>query len=440
MAPDGAAVTAARGVAKPGKWKNLGRTETLVWGECQGSGANPYQVRVDLTDAGYKCSCPSRKLPCKHTLGLLMLFTDGKSVAGGTPPGFVDEWSAGRAKRAEAKQKKEESAAAAPPDPEAKARRVEKRESRVSAGLDQLEVWLADLIGQGLASARAQPPAWWAQMSARLVDAQAPGVARRVGELGDRALGETRWQAKLLRGLAELQLLIDAWRNMDKLPAALAAEIRTLVGFTQSQEELRERAGLRDQWQVIGRRQTQDDRMRTQYTWLQGANSGTTALILEFAVGAQPMPASYSLGQVLDLELVFFEGVAPIRALEKARHSSAARRLALPAGIDIATLQSSRASALAQNPWLGSRPCVLGPVRPVLRDERLWLEDAARRRVPVSDRFALQWHLLALGGAGDLTIFGEWDGAEFEPLTVEQGGSWYTPAQINSVPLWSRVA
>src|SRR6187402_2107392 len=120
MAPDAAAVKAAQSVAKPNKWSNLGRNEQLLWGECQGSGSSPYQVRVDHGDASYKCSCPSRKLPCKHTLGVLLLFTDGKTVPAGTPPAFVDEWAAGRATRAESKQKKEDTAASAPPpDPEA---------------------------------------------------------------------------------------------------------------------------------------------------------------------------------------------------------------------------------------------------------------------------------------------------------------------------------
>src|SRR4051812_41930612 len=200
----------------------------MTWGECQGSGATPYQVRVDHVDASFKCSCPSRKLPCKHSLGLLMLFVDGKSVPTAAPPPFVEEWAQGRAKRAETKQKKEETQGSAPPDPQSQAKRTEKRESRVSAGLDQLETWLADIVSQGLATARAQPPAFWEQMGARLVDAQAPVLARRVAGLGDRALAETNWQVSLLRALAELQLLIDAWRNVDALPSVLAAEVRNL--------------------------------------------------------------------------------------------------------------------------------------------------------------------------------------------------------------------
>ena len=441
MAPDAAAVKAAQSVARPNKWSNLGRDEQLVWGECQGSGATPYQVRVDHGDASCKCSCPSRKLPCKHSLGLLMMFVDGHSVPSGAPPPFVLEWAESRAKRADAKQKKEEAKdSAPPPDPKAAEKRAEKRETRVAAGLDQLETWLADIVSQGLAAARAQPPAFWGQMAARLVDAQAPGLARRVTELGDRALAEADWQPRLLRALAELQLAIDAWRNIDNLPSALAAELRNLIGWTQSQEELRAQTGTRDAWQVIGRRQVQDDRIKVQYTWLAGAKSGELAMVLEFAAGPAPLPASYTLGQVIDAELVFFAGAPALRALEKERHGISPRRLVLPPAADVAMVQSNYAAALAMNPWLGARPFVLGPVHPVIDGERLFLEDAARRRIAVSARFALAWHLLALAGADPLNILGEWNGVDFEPLTVEHAGAWYTPAQLNALPLLSRVA
>src|SRR5262249_15199891 len=159
---------------------------------------------------------------------------------------FVDEWLSGRAKRAEAKAVRA-AEPAAPPDAQAQARRVEKREGRIESGLAQLETWLADMVSQGLAAARAQSPQDWAQMAARLVDAQAPGLARRVRDLGDLAVSGADWQSDLLVGVARLQLLIDAYRGLDRLPAALAAEVRTIVGWSQPQDALLEREGVRDQ-------------------------------------------------------------------------------------------------------------------------------------------------------------------------------------------------
>ncbi len=47
--------------------------------------------------AGYKCSCPSRKFPCKHALGLLLLWAGegGGGAAGATAPDWAGEWLAG---------------------------------------------------------------------------------------------------------------------------------------------------------------------------------------------------------------------------------------------------------------------------------------------------------------------------------------------------------
>ena len=39
-----------------------------------------------------------------------------------------------------------------------------------------------------------------------------------------------------------------------------------------------------------------------------------------------------------------------------------------------------------------------------------------------------------------LQLFGEWDGFEFDPLTIECRGAWYTPAQISALPVLSKVA
>lgn len=430
---------AGQGLAKASKWQNLGRNERLVWGECQGSGANPYQVRIDLEDVAYKCTCPSRKLPCKHTLGLLLVMAGGATLPGNAPPAFVEEWSANRAKRAEAKQARE-AAPEAPPDAQAKARRVEKRENRIAAGLDQLENWLADIIRQGLAATRAQPAAFWSQMAARLVDSQAPGLARRVRELADVAVSGSDWQSRLLADISRLQLLIDAYRNLDHLPAELAAEVRTQAGWTQEQDALRERQGIRDCWQVVARRQTQDEQIRTQHTFLHGEAGGRIALILEFAVGNQPLPANFTLGQCLDAELVFFDGAMPLRALEKQRHEPVPPRYNLPRGVSVDVLQADHAKRLAANPWLDRFPVLIGPVTVTRDRDRLWLLDEQRRRVPVSASLRHVWHVVALAGSDTLTLFGEWDGESFLPMTLECRGQWFSIAQLGELPVLARVA
>lgn len=99
LAPDAASVAAGRKLAAPRGWPQLGCDDRAVWGLAQGSGKSPYQVAVDLAGPAYRCSCPSRKIPCKHALGLL-LWSAG-DVRPDTPLAFADEWLAARAERAE---------------------------------------------------------------------------------------------------------------------------------------------------------------------------------------------------------------------------------------------------------------------------------------------------------------------------------------------------
>src|SRR5438874_12681256 len=109
LAPDPASLKAGQGLAHAKKWVSAGRDELYVWGECQGSGAKPYQVRFDLSEAASKCSCPSRKFPCKHALGLMLMFTASEdSIAKEEMPAWVQEWVASRADRAKKKQEKAE--------------------------------------------------------------------------------------------------------------------------------------------------------------------------------------------------------------------------------------------------------------------------------------------------------------------------------------------
>ncbi|MET9069159.1 SWIM zinc finger family protein, partial [Streptosporangium sandarakinum] len=77
LAPDASSQKAAQGVSSPGKWSGAGATAGALWGECRGSGSKPYLACVDLSEPAYRCSCPSRKFPCKHALGLLLLWSAG---------------------------------------------------------------------------------------------------------------------------------------------------------------------------------------------------------------------------------------------------------------------------------------------------------------------------------------------------------------------------
>ncbi len=229
---------AGQALASAKKWSGLGRSERALWGLCQGSGKSPYQARVDLSEPAFKCSCPSRKFPCKHGLGLLLLFAkDEKSFKTGAEPGWVADWLAGRSDRAEKKVEKAKEAAAKPVDVEAQAKRAAQRESRVQEGVAECRVWLDDLIRRGLAAVQSESESFWDRAAGRMVDAQAPGLATLISRTRDMIASGEGWHTRTLDHLGRLHLLLSAAQKLAELPPDLAGDVRTALGWTQSKEE-----------------------------------------------------------------------------------------------------------------------------------------------------------------------------------------------------------
>ncbi|HLA41971.1 MAG TPA: SWIM zinc finger family protein, partial [Aggregatilineales bacterium] len=183
LAPDQASVKSARKLAAVDKWLNLGHDEYTVWGEYKGSASSPYEVKLDLLrlhkgEPGYDCTCPSRKHPCKHTLALLYITIEQfDAVPQQETPVFIQEWldkDAVRARKDEEKKKRQPEIAA---DTVQFSKTFEERKNRISGGLEELELWLENLIRHGLGDAQIRQYEFWDTKSARMIYAQAAGIA-----------------------------------------------------------------------------------------------------------------------------------------------------------------------------------------------------------------------------------------------------------------------
>lgn len=93
FSPDEANSKNALALAKRDKWEHVGAFDgdegEVVWGEIKGSDGTIYHARVGVDNFEFKCSCPSRKRPCKHALALGILRADDASVFRDAPPAWV---------------------------------------------------------------------------------------------------------------------------------------------------------------------------------------------------------------------------------------------------------------------------------------------------------------------------------------------------------------
>ncbi|MGJ5753848.1 SWIM zinc finger protein [Streptomyces puniciscabiei] len=429
LAPDAASRKAGGKLGTAGPWSEAGSGEGTVWGLCKGSGSRPYQTVVDLADpAGpaYKCSCPSRKFPCKHALGLLLLWTgdDGTVPASAQPPDWAEQWLAGRRRRAENKQGPGEgSSAGGAADPEAARRRAERRAERVTAGATELEQRLADLLRGGLAAAEQAGYGLWDETAARMVDAQAPGLASRIRELGAIPASGAGWPARLLEECALLHLLDQGWLRRDHLPDALAATVRSRLGLPAAADG----APLRDRWLVLAQYDTVDAKLTTRRAWLYGAGSGRTRLLLSYGAAGRAPELSLPVGLALDAELSAYPGSGQSRSALGERFSPPAPAAFRPPGTSTAEAAARYGEALRDDPWLESVPVTLDRVIPVPDGDEWQLADADTDLALPLTRAARSrpglWRLVALSGGAPVTVFGECGHRGFTPLTAWPGGT-----------------
>jgi hypothetical protein len=394
LAPDQAGLAAGLKLRRAGAWPSLGRQPErgLIWGECQGSGAQPYRLAVLLDELASSCSCPSRKIPCKHVLGALLLAAEApERFPAAEPPPWVDEWvgrrrkSSGRprpraedaapASLAEAERAVAADAAAEPAaeDPAAAARAAaqrerlrQEREAAIAAGLDQLDAWLLDQLEGGLASFAESPAARCATLARRLVDAKAGGLALAVEQLAaDLARTPSAGRSLLaLERLGGLALLAAAYRRQDRLPPELREDVRRTVGWSQRREELLEGAGLRVEgdWLVVGRRdELQPDQLLRLETWLASIRpepgAPAFAVLVDFMpASTRPGAAAMRIGERFPATLVFYPSAMPQRAIVAERGPASLAGNADWPGGSIAGLRRGWPEVLARQPFLELLP------------------------------------------------------------------------------------
>ncbi len=422
LAPDPASAKSGQDLAHIRKWVVFACDDGALWGECQGSGSKPYQTQVDLTETAFKCSCPSRKFPCKHGLGLLLIYASGPSVVPRAErPAWVAEWLSSRQARAE-KKAAAPVKAEKPVDAEAQAERREKRLQRIREGMADLHVWLADWLKSGIASAPSKGLAYFDAQARRLIDAQAPGAARRVQDLGSVAARGAGWQRPFLEHLATLHLLTRATEKFDQLPESDRANVLSALGVPVPQEDLAKRPAVRDLWQVGSRSVEIEDKLRVQRTWLIGTNTGRPALVLHFAHGTAPLDTSLMPGMEFDGEVVFYPGTGPrAMVLTSPIVSRPVTTLfgykTISAGLD----EYSR--AVAENPWTDRYFLPLRGVVPVCSTLGWAVVDREGLFLSLSAKDRTGWVLLTVSGGKPVTLLTEYDGTHLVPLTLFANGT-----------------
>src|SRR5437899_4943564 len=173
QAPNAAAIKNARGVVLKRKLVGLFRSAdgTLLFGDCKGSGKDNYRPSADFAEPAkpvFRCTCPSRQLPCKHSLALLYAYAQGAKFVEKDVPADISE------KRSKIQQRTEKKKVEKPHKVNTSA--LKKKIETQLGGLDLLESLVNDLMRAGLGTLNAKSARQVEEQARQLGNAYLPGA------------------------------------------------------------------------------------------------------------------------------------------------------------------------------------------------------------------------------------------------------------------------
>lgn len=388
LAPDQASLNAAKKLLKPAKWPVLGQASSIntIWGECQGSGSKPYYTVADVSDHGYKCTCPSRKFPCKHVLALLWQFSDaGSSFTEAESPQWVVDWLGRRRRNSSVSVTDDENKVKVKKDinlseevvkplsgeevakkEAAQAKRAAqnkiKTDTAISDGLIEFQQWLDDQLVSGISTFIKEINERCRRIASRLVDAKATNFAARIDELPAKILPLSAMEQPeaVYLELGKLALLSEAWlTNNDDV------DIRRTISTAENREQVLSNPDsirIKGTWETVGERiESRKDGLIAHSKWLINLDDEKSpiALLLDFypaATGRKELISS--IGRRLEAELIFYPARIPMRAVlnEYKVINIPDSKCALPEGDYVADYHKQ----LSVYPWLERFPCLLG--------------------------------------------------------------------------------
>ncbi|MDE6314393.1 MAG: SWIM zinc finger family protein [Lachnospiraceae bacterium] len=197
LAPNPKAAANGKKIASSGGFVSLQRSEddTFYMGECSGSGKSNYITSADYINEAapvFRCSCPSRQFPCKHSLALLYEMAAGKDFSICAIPEDI-------IKKREKKQARDEKAAQDPDSmtPEEKEKAAKKKAASAKSaktarlkkikkqieGLELTEKLVTELVSAGLGTMGGTTLTTYSKLSKQLGDYYLPGPQKLLNGL-----------------------------------------------------------------------------------------------------------------------------------------------------------------------------------------------------------------------------------------------------------------
>jgi hypothetical protein len=429
-ATDVATLSAGKGLAKTDKWESRYAHATALWGNCKGSGANPYFTQIDLQNLAFKCNCPSRKFPCKHGVALAYLYLNERSAFTETEvlDDKVAEWLGKRNEKTEKKieiQETDNQEVTNEKSEADKLKRVDARMKKVDAGVLELRQWLEDQVRSGILDVPSKIYTFTKNIKARMVDNQASALSSYLRNLEKINYFEENWQLELMGQLAQMNLLLDLYEKYDDLPELLQRDVKTNLGWTTKKEEVLAGETFGDQWVVLARQIEEEDKgLTSEKCWLWGTRSNRPALILNYFGGfGPPLGVTHAPGTTIIGDLCFYPSTFPLRALFSIENETTTFQ-SVVGFTSFSTFFDSFSALLVRFPLLLNSPSAFSEVNIYIDEKNVYLIDNQNISIELKNKKTQLFPFIAWAGNDKISVFGLYKNNKFQLLSAWKGNEY----------------
>jgi len=231
------------------------------------------------------------------------------------------------------------------------------------------------------------------------------------------------WSEIVVARLGELYWWAESFKKRHLLSTEMQEELYQSLGkIIKKADILEQHPSTKDLWFVLGKKEGVDIEGRSfRKIWLQGQKTKQQALILDYAFGSMGYEQQYIVGDLLEGALVYYSKAYPQRAIFESFDSAKIHeKIELSTHKDLNSALTNYGKALVQNPWLFSFPVGLSNLKAFMNGKKeLQIKDIKDTIIPLGNvEEEVMWKILAISGGHSISLFGEWDGLYFEPLSM----------------------
>jgi hypothetical protein len=298
----------AGGLATPQKWRVLAKNDVWIWGHIATGDTFSYNTAVKLDQNTAQCDCPVKKTPCKHQLGLLMLFES-------QPERFIESELPAWVKLPKSPKPAE--------DPQTDTAQhtpwvTPERLAAMQEGTQILLQWLEDQLRFGLAPMLDNPQPLHA-LATRLNDAKLGGLSGRISALTQRWLIEPDPLQALAKLFAHLHTVATALQKYDHWPHEVQIPLLRACGVQLPKEKVRmEAQTATDTWcalSVSSAPVADNPTLTMQKIYLWGVNTGHWALAIQYFLSNSQPDQAFRTNAVYSGTVYYYPSAIPFQAL-----------------------------------------------------------------------------------------------------------------------------